>query len=566
MYFNKLLKNKKLSLLKEYKNLESEFIDYAKFVENNKLRFSRKFVIKNQKNNKIFSLKTDFKSYLKNYFNTLIQRLIYNKQIAKEKELIPFFITFTLPSEYHPFKTFGKKSVDNWELNENFKFNSIEQAIKEGYFQLTRIFRHFYKTLKTGKREIRKFGKEVRYNGFFEYHKTFIPHFHLLVYIPQELIDWIYVAYENTLEKFKMNPASNKIIEIETMKNESKELNNLDGAVLYISKYISKNLKEIMDIPDNLDDLKNILDSDTFNNYKIKEQELYKYIGWKLINNIRIFRGNNTKIGIKNYKKIYHDLSEKEKEQLLNKAKQNKTCMLYEIEKLAVRYTKIYSNSEVKKKIIKNDFKYKIIEVKEKIQKIRYVTIYKLFQIINIYNKLSDIQEFDFYFFQDFIKNFGGDKTKQIVNFQSFLIVFQKFIKNFDYALKFNLIHKNNLDIEFDKNFINRELNTKKIKSLENIVKKFEGNERIFKNFIKTFIKHFKTFKNKSVIYKKITESIEKELNTYYKTFEKWIESDLSFASLFFRTDYKIVKYKIYKNNNELYNKDNFVLQLVNIS
>jgi len=575
LYFNKLFENKKFLLLKEYKSLKNEYINYAKLVEKSRLRFSSKYVVRNKKDNQIFILKSDFKSYLKNYFNTIIQRLIYNKQIAKEKRLIPFFITFTLPSSYHPFRTYNKKSIDNWELNENFKFNSIKEATEEGYFQLTQIFRYFYKTLKTGKREIREYGKEVRYNGFFEYHKTFIPHFHFLVYIPEELADWIYVVYDNTLEKFGMNPDSNKIIEIKAIndmdqvENENNNIDALDGAVLYISKYISKNLKEIMDIPDNLEDLKDILDSETFDNYKIKEKELYTYIGWKLINNIRIFRGNNTKLGVNNYKKIYGTLTEEEKNKLLDQAKQNKTCLLYEIEKLAVRYTKIIDDVEVKKKIVKNSFKYKIIEVKEKVRKVRYTTIYQLFQIVKIYDKLNDIWEFEFNFQKDFINKFDGDVMKRGIKFQKFLNDFRKFISRFDFIVKYNLKRfKNDIDIDFDKDFINQELNTSKYEYLENIATKFEGKEQIFKDFIKTFIKHFKYFKNRHLsYYRKLINDIENEINTYYQNFKKWIDSDLSFAELFFRTDYKIIKHKIYKNNNiNIYDKNDFILELINAS
>jgi hypothetical protein len=565
LYFNKLFENQKKSLLKEYENLKNEYISYAKMVERSRLRFSSKYIVRNKKSNEIFLLKSDFKSYLKNYFNTIIQRLIYNKQIAKEKGLIPFFITFTLPSEYHPFKTYNRKK---WELNENFKFNSIQKATEEGYFQLTQIFRYFYKTLKTGKREIREFGKEVRYNGFFEYHKTFIPHFHFLVYIPEELTDWIYAVYDNTLEKFGMNPDSNKIIEIkainemEQVENENNNIDALDGAVLYISKYISKNLKEIMDIPDNLEDLKDILDSETFDNFKIKEEELYTYIGWKLINNIRIFRGNNTKLGVMNYKKIYGTLTEEEKNKLLDQAKQNKTCFLYEIEKLAVRYTKIIDDVEVKKKIVKNSFKYKIIEVKEKVRKIRYTTIYQLFQVVKIYDKLSDVWEFDFN--TDFIK--ARNKLEQGIQFQKFLSNFRKFISRFDFIIKYHLKrYKNDIDVDIDKNFINSELNTSKYQTLENIALQFEGKEQIFKDFIQTFIKQFRYFKNRYLsYYRKLINSIENEINTYYQNFKKWIESDLSFSELFFRTDYKIIKHKIYKDNNiNIYDKNDYILELI---
>jgi hypothetical protein len=557
-----LFENKKFSLLKEYKELESFYISIAKFSEKQQNKFSSKYIVRNKKDNKIFLLKTDFKNSLKSYFNSIIQRLIYNKVFAEQNNLEPYFITFTLPSEYHPFKTYNKKSVEEWELNENFKFNSIKEAVSEGYLQLNLIFRYFYTYLKTQNRNYRDQLRELRYNAFFEYHKSYLPHLHILIYLPQGLSDWINQAYIKTISKFGMNPGSNELIKIEKMENEKGELDNLSGAVLYISKYISKNLSDLFDIPDNLEDISEFLESEVLENFRIKEKNLYKYIGWKSYHNIRIFRGNNTKIGIKNYKKIYYELPEEEKNKLLDQAKQNKTCLLYEIEKLAVRYTKILDNVEVKKKIVKNSFKYKIIEVKEKVRKIRYTTIYQLFQIVKIYDKLGNLYEFNFN--TDFIK--ARNKLEQGIQFQNFLKDFRKFISRFDFIIKYHLKkYKNDIDVDIDKNFINSELNTSKYQTLENIAIQFEGKEQIFKDFIKTFIKQFKYFKNRYLsYYRKLINSIENEINTYYQNFKKWIDSDLSFSELFFRTDYKIIKHKIFKNNNyEIYNKDNFILELI---
>jgi len=556
--YNKIFKSKKLLLLDEYKELSGFYVEYAERIEKNRNKFNSGKIIKDIRTNQIFILKNDFKSYLNSYFNTIIQRLIYNKKKAEKENLTPFFITFTLPSCYHPFKTYKKDNIDSWELNENFKFNSVKEAINEGYLQLNLIFRYFYLYIKTQNRKYRKQLKNLRYNVFFEYHKSFLPHLHLLIYLPQdpEIENWLLQSYNKTIEKFKMNPESNKIIKIENKKENDKELKKLDGAVLYISKYISKNLKKLFEIPDNLNDLKDIISDKEFNNFKIKERELYKYIGWKTYHNIRIFRGNNTKIGIKNYSKIYYSLEEQEKKELLEQAKKNNSCLLFEIENLITRYTKILDKKQNKqnKKIFKNNFKYKIIEVKEKEKKIRYTTIKELFKIVELFEKIETIDIFNFNFLD--YKNFASE-------FNKFKKGIKQYLFEFEFYLKY-VVKRYYPGVEQEK-IINRLLNNVfKPKILMN-TKNYEGKEKIFKNFIKTFIKQFKHLKSrvineKIVRYKKLIKEIDPELNSYYKQFKKWIDSDLSFASLFFRTDYKLIKYKIYKNNNEIYNKDNFVM------
>ena len=360
---------------------------------------------------------------------------------------------------------------------------------------------------------------------------------------------------------------------MEQNENEKEnKLNKLDGAVLYISKYISKNLKELFEIPDDLDNLKDILDNEKFEKFKIKEKELYKYIGWKIFHNIRIFRGNNTRIGIKNYEKIYYSLDTKEKENLLKRTKKNKSCLLFEIEKLIVRYTKIFSNNKkVNKKIFKNSFKYKIIEIKERIKKVRYTEIFNLFNIINLFDKLNGIPEFFLIFKPNKILNinkkfiFEIDKNWYIYKeFNNFINIFRRYIRIFNFFIKTHFNEK--LDIYFDKKKINLELNNIQNNYLKSLLNYFEGNENIFKKFINEFYKSFNLFKKNKRYwekYKNIINKVEKELNEYFENYKKWLDTDLSFASIFFYDYYKLIKYKIFKNNNEIYNKNNFVLELL---
>ena len=151
------------------------------------------------------------------------------------------------------------------------------------------------------------------------------------------------------------------------------------------------------------------------------------------------------------------------------------------------------------------------------------------------------------------------------MEFNKFIGGIKKYLFEFDFYFKSVVKRYYKLDSEYNNKIIDRLLNNvfKPVLIME--TKQYEGKEKIFKNFIKTFIKQFNHLKNrikreKIVKYQGIIKEIEPELEKYYKQFKKWIDSDISFASLFFRTDYKVVRYKIYKNNKELYNKDNFVM------
>jgi len=567
MDYNKLVEIKKNLLLDEYKNLRKFYVSFAKKIEAERIDFAKKNIIKNVKNNENFIIKNDFKSYIKSYFNTIIQRLLYNKTIAKNENLIPFFITFTAPSAYHPFKTFGKKSIDNWELNENFAFNSVKEASYQAYKKLNEIFRYFYKYLKTGKRSIRKYGRNVRYNGFFEYHKTFIPHFHILVYVPEEIAEnWIYQAYNETLKKFGMNPKSNKIIEItainemDEIENDNNDIDELDGAVLYISKYISKNLKDIFEIPDDLDNLSDILDDEIFNKYKEKQENLYMFMGWKIFNNIRIFRGNNTEIGILNYKKIYSRLEENEKNELLEKAKTNKTCLLYEIEKISTRYIIIkYENGKQKEKIKcggKNDAKFFIKEVKKRKENYNFVGIYNFFKLFDFFNKykyeLINDMKFDYlplninnywaYVDEELMEEYKIKAVnKLIASANNFINYFNK---------EFEKLNYDDTDLSAFSRIINYKLNKNKSHFLL-FIKFFKKKEKLYKKFIKEFASLLKKTE-------KIPAAIKSKFFEIVDNLKSYINGNLSFDNLFFYYSYENIEYFIEKDFVEIYNKNDY--------
>lgn len=145
-------------------------------------------------------------SEVQNRVNTLIGE-------AERKELVPLFMTITLPSEYHPFKLVNKKFV------RNPKFNGTPP--REAVKALTKRFAKL-----RNDRALREIGKENRiYYRVNEPHKSGTPHTHILYYVPKE--------------------SANRVISV--FKRLYKEQGNdirfdLRNAGAYVMKYINKTL------------------------------------------------------------------------------------------------------------------------------------------------------------------------------------------------------------------------------------------------------------------------------------------------------------------------------------
>ena len=115
----------------------------------------------NQANtNKIEDFKLTFKEKNKGEYlhsqDTLysykkISKVMYLEYHNKDKQKV--FITFTLPSSYHKYKTVNNKLV----LNQNYKTDYFEKTVIDSLTLLNEMHRYFYHTLKFKlKRELNK--------------------------------------------------------------------------------------------------------------------------------------------------------------------------------------------------------------------------------------------------------------------------------------------------------------------------------------------------------------------------------------------------------------------------
>jgi hypothetical protein len=113
---------------------------------------------------------------VQNRVNTLIED-------AELKNLVPVFMTLTLPGEFHPYRMNGKKLVPNHRFNGT----PPREAVKE----LTRRFARL-----RNDRSLRDIPKDQRiYFRVNEPHQSGTPHTHILYFIPPESVGRVVEAF-----------------------------------------------------------------------------------------------------------------------------------------------------------------------------------------------------------------------------------------------------------------------------------------------------------------------------------------------------------------------------------
>lgn len=149
------------------------------------------------------------------YYAQTQNRVNTLEQLAKQRGLKPIFMTLTLPSEYHEFK-----STKQGKLVSNKKYNGM--APKESVKVLTKMFARLRQD-----RALKDLKKENRiYFRVNEPHKDGTPHTHILMFVPEDRIERVKKAYERLYDS-RAND-----IQVVTDK--------IDNSVAYVMKYINK--------------------------------------------------------------------------------------------------------------------------------------------------------------------------------------------------------------------------------------------------------------------------------------------------------------------------------------
>ncbi|MCG3708995.1 replication endonuclease [Aliarcobacter butzleri] len=303
------------------------------------------------------SINYDFEKKYKEYSKITEQRALTIQELSRRKEYCSVFITLTLPSQFHPFKSVATNKGRLYvEDNKDFIFSSLKEAVSCGYKELNNIYQTFYKRVKNYVKNDLYYVKAV------ENHSTMIPHLHLVLYFSFEYLDSVKAVFKRVVEHFKLD---------RTDLEEVAFKDNVNYASKYLLKYIIKDLNNGADI------------------FKARVLD-----GWKRFHKIRVLTSSLLPLNVMVYKKIYNSVSFIEKNKINFKSDDNIVSMKekidLEVQELGLPiYLYFQDNFSIEKTVVKNRnrkitrvgekssmFKVKLIsEKKDKYYKIRTLRI-----------------------------------------------------------------------------------------------------------------------------------------------------------------------------------------------
>lgn len=300
--------------------------------------------------------------YMKKFGHDIKQSILVNKTEAKDKGYSATFFTNTLLSRFQPFRTSRgnvKLPFEQWTVNPNFIYASLDEAIAEGYLYLNAFLSAFLHKVRKNSRKYRQLAKGIKYNIVLEPHRTLQVHSHGILFHHPDLTEWVKECFERTLHEFDMPEKTNDI---------KQNFDNIDGATKYIVKYIQKNLQ----IADTLNDEEKRPDW-----FEQQKTDIEVYLGWKMMlgDPAKIHRSSRNALDKKTSKIIYRVCSDAEgyKSEALKQAKKKGTCLRYEINRDTAKRTVILDGDERKIKDYNIDDKenkrFHVLEVKRKIYK-----------------------------------------------------------------------------------------------------------------------------------------------------------------------------------------------------
>ncbi|QKF77618.1 hypothetical protein [Arcobacter defluvii] len=279
------------------------------------------------------SINYDFEKKYKEYSKITEQRALTIQELAKRKEFCSVFITLTLPSKYHPFRSVATQKGRLYvEDNKDFIFGSLKEAVSYGYKELNNIYQTFYKRVKNYVKN------DLYYIKAVENHSTMIPHLHLVLYFPFEYLDSVKGVFKRVVEHFKLD---------RTDLEEVAFKDNVNYASKYLLKYIIKDLNNGSDI------------------FKARVLD-----GWKRFHKIRVLTSSLLPLNVMVYKKIYNSVSFIEKNKINFKSDDNIVSMKekidLEVQELGLPiYLFFQDNFSIEKTVVKNSDR-KITRVGEK--------------------------------------------------------------------------------------------------------------------------------------------------------------------------------------------------------
>lgn len=269
-------------LFKEQQMNIEEYYKLSIIKEQKQKGYLKRLKVFNTTSNSFVKLTYDFESQYKEYARLTQQKISTIEQMAKDRGYVSLFITLTLPSSFHSFKSIPYKDKRLYtRRNNEFAYDKVDEAIKDGYKFLNELFKMFYKRIKYFTK------KELLYVKTIEAHVTQIPHLHCLLFFPLDKYDEIVGVYKRIIAYYNLSRVDMEKVSIK---------NDINYASRYILKYIIKTLK----------------DGSNYYGARILD-------GWKRANKIRLLSHSQIPLNQQLYKKIYHSFTNNKKNKIISK-------------------------------------------------------------------------------------------------------------------------------------------------------------------------------------------------------------------------------------------------------
>lgn len=368
---------RKKTYYSEFANFEKNCIKSTEATIKNRNDFLKHLKITPVNETVPFMLNYDFERDTKLEIAILNQKIRSICENAHHLGLKPIFFTVTLPSEYHCCRTklnaMGKIRYDNV----NYKYNSFIEGLRAG----ADYHREIWENLRLNIEE--RFKKKWRFVKCFEMHEDYTLHLHCLIFVDNPEV--FKTQYYRILDKYKLNPEFCPIDEIGKNKDyeQIKESRQAANYVLKTAGYVSKALNET--------NLKH-----------------YKFIkGAKRLIGLPRWITYSSKGSLPIYLwkpmfGVFRDYPEL-KDEYLDRANENESCLMSEIMKDSYIVRKIYNSEDTLKQMNinlkyggesnnENDYMFKFeatIEKRTHLKNGENVTSYLLRDLVILYNKVE---------------------------------------------------------------------------------------------------------------------------------------------------------------------------------
>lgn len=338
---------KKLQTTKLYSELQNNLKNYYEISttkEKKQKSYLSRLNLCNTKTGEVSKLDYDFEKEYKKYCKLIEQKSFAIEHLANELGYTSVFLTFTLPSRFHPFIS---RKVKNGERiyvakNEDFAFTSLDEAIEKGYIFLNELIRTFYKRVKN------YVGDKFFYIKVFEPHSTMLPHLHYICFFPSEYLNAIKGVYQRVISHYELHQ-----VDFE----ECKFRDNIQSTTRYLLKYITKNI------------------ADSKDNFTIRSHD-----GWKRKHKIRVVTSSDIGLNQFIYKKLYYALSPEIKSEIdaIVKAKNISYYTYFKDNTTVTKHIKYLDLKRVKNKCETFGNVHSLFKIELKIHRIRSPSTKKL--------------------------------------------------------------------------------------------------------------------------------------------------------------------------------------------